>query len=156
MKQPVYSLYPLPPGVWWSSTEQQSCSSRLGASVTAGMAALGSDIPLGKLGMVTPRGIVGKLGRVGILGMVIPLGKLGGLMPRGKEFSSAGMVTPRGKLGNLGRVPGISGEKRRGPEEEERRPVDGERWRREIRTRIEMKSLPLKILLNLTPSDLQL
>lgn len=129
----------LPPGVWWSNTEQQSCSSRLGAWVTAGMAtALGSDTPLGRLGMVMPLGILGKLGRVGILGMVMPLGKLGGLMPRGSELSSAGTVTPRGRLGNLGRVPGIS-RRRRGPEREERRPVDGEKWK--IRKRIELKSL---------------
>lgn len=52
--------------------------------------------------MFTPRGMLGKLGKVGILGMVMPLGKLGGLMPLGRELSRAGMV------GNLGRVPGIS------------------------------------------------
>ncbi len=70
--------------------------------------ALGSDIPLGRLGMVMPRGMLGKLGKVGRLGMVMPLGKLGGLTPLGRELSKAGMVTPRGMLGNLGRVPGIS------------------------------------------------
>ncbi len=56
---------------------------------------LGSDIPLGRLGVVIPRGILVKLDKV------MPLGKLGGLMPRGRELSTAGMV------GNLGRVPGI-------------------------------------------------
>lgn len=63
---------------------------------------LGRDIPLGRLGMVTPRGMLGKLGKVGRLGMVMPLGKLGGLTPLGSELSTEGMV------GNLGRVPGIS------------------------------------------------
>lgn len=63
---------------------------------------LGSDIPLGRLGMFTPRGMLGKLGKVGRLGIVMPRGKLGGLMPLGRELRTAGMV------GNLGRVPGIS------------------------------------------------
>lgn len=85
---------------WWSNTEQQSCSSLRGAADTVDMTmGLGSDTPLGRLGMFTPRGMLGKLGR---LGMVMPRGRLGGLMPLGSEPSSAGTV------GNLGRVPGIS------------------------------------------------
>lgn len=51
------------------------------------------------LGSDTPRGRLGKVGR---LGMVMPLGRLGGLTPLGRELRSAGTV------GNLGRVPGIS------------------------------------------------
>lgn len=92
--------------------------------------ARGSDIPLGRLGMVTLRGMIGKLG------IVIPLGKLGGLMPRGRELRKVGIFTPCGMLGNM-EVPGITPEIsrwRRRPEEMEDVWGDGEvKVERELR-----------------------